>query len=175
MTSDNFFRLLGLAVNYQVEIKQLTENYRQLQRSVHPDNYANASEQEQKLAIVHSAQINDAFQTLKNPLKRAIYLASLVGIEINQTNTLSNTDFLMEQMQLRENLVQVAQAISPIVELENLSTDIDERMKKIIQQLSLLFVENDLQHDAIKNNILKLQFLSKLQQECLDVEETISD
>ena len=69
--SKNFFELFALPVSYEIDNNALRERYRELQRSVHPDRYANASAQEQRLAMQGSTFINEAFETLKDPLWRA--------------------------------------------------------------------------------------------------------
>ena len=65
--TQNHFELFGLPVAFDVDVHQLAERYRQLQRASHPDRYANASDRERRLSIQHAAQVNDAFQTSNLP------------------------------------------------------------------------------------------------------------
>ncbi|MCK5666727.1 MAG: hypothetical protein KAI17_24725, partial [Thiotrichaceae bacterium] len=62
---DNYFSLLGLPVSFVIDKNKLTSNYHDIQKSIHPDNFANATELERRLSVQKSAQINDALQTLK--------------------------------------------------------------------------------------------------------------
>ena len=106
--SKNFFELFGLPVSYTIDDTALRERYRELQRTVHPDRYANASQQEQRVAMQGSTFINDAFETLKDPLKRAQYMLRLLGVDVDSDNeTTKDTAFLMEQLELREALSEI--------------------------------------------------------------------
>jgi molecular chaperone HscB len=72
---------------------------------VHPDNFANSTPHEKRVAIEYAATVNDAYRTLNSPLLRAIYLLKLHGIDIqSETDTNMPMEFLMEQMELRERL-----------------------------------------------------------------------
>ena len=103
--SKNYFELFGLPVAYIVDTEQLAERYRDLQRVLHPDRYANATEQERRLSMQGATLVNAAFQTLKDPLQRAHYLLTLKGIEMDaQRETTRDSAFLMEQLELREEL-----------------------------------------------------------------------
>ena len=104
-TTQNFFELFGLPVSFEVDIQQLSERYRDLQRAVHPDKFANASDRERRLAVEKAAQINEAFQTLKSPMNRARYMLEIRGVDFdNERDTHLDPMFLMEQMELREAL-----------------------------------------------------------------------
>ena len=69
--SKNYFELFGLPVGYIVDAKALAERYRELQRIVHPDRFANASDQERRLSVQGAALINEAYETLKDPIARS--------------------------------------------------------------------------------------------------------
>lgn len=74
----NHFELFGLVEGFELDTRQLADTYRQLQTQFHPDRFATAPEREQLAAVQRAAQINDAFTTLKAPLRRAEYLLSCV-------------------------------------------------------------------------------------------------
>ena len=67
----NYFQLFGLEIEFIIDLPKLSTLYQALQKKVHPDRFAHASSQEQMLAVKKSTLVNDAYQTLKNPLKRA--------------------------------------------------------------------------------------------------------
>ena len=78
----NYFELFQLPIKLPIDSGQLTVNYQQLQRQYHPDNFAQATDNEKVAIIQKSAMINDGYQTLKNPLKAAEYLLSLQGVDV---------------------------------------------------------------------------------------------
>lgn len=67
------FALFDLQPGFNLDLDQLAVRYRELARGVHPDRFADASEREQRLALEQSAGLNEAYQTLKNPSKRALF------------------------------------------------------------------------------------------------------
>jgi len=178
MNSNTYYHLLGLEVDYEIDKKLLTANYRKLQRSIHPDNYANQSDRDKRLSVQKSSQINDAFQTLKDPLRRAIYQLSLLGVTLQDNATTSDAAFLMEQMESREQLEKVKTADNPDIEIEKLLQSVNQKINVEIAVLTRLFKtasESDEQSiTAVKNAILKLQFHTKLRSECELIEEELT-
>ncbi|MDZ4262005.1 MAG: Fe-S protein assembly co-chaperone HscB, partial [Pseudomonadota bacterium] len=104
----NYFELFGLPVSYDLDDNALTERYRDLQKVFHPDHFASASDQERRLSLQQAAQINSAYDTLRDPLARARYLLTLQGLEYNdESSTIRDMEFLEEQMELRERLADI--------------------------------------------------------------------
>jgi molecular chaperone HscB len=64
----NYFDVFNLPIQFDVDMDKLSAHYRELQRTIHPDKYVNASDRDRRLAIEKATQINDAFETLKNPI-----------------------------------------------------------------------------------------------------------
>ena len=182
-TADTYFTLLGLPLSFAIDKDLLTRNYHEIQKSIHPDNYASAGDRERRLSVQKAAQINDALETLKNPVKRSIYLLSLYGIDIGENDGGVDPAFLMEQMELRENLSQVADKEDPLAELDNILDDVNTRIKQTINSLSDLFQQimadnSDDKTELLKQakaEVLKMQFLNRLQEECLNKEEDLAD
>jgi len=75
--SSNFFELFELPVSYDVELNQIQKKYMELQKQVHPDRFANASDAEKRLSMQQTSWLNEAQATLKNPVSRATYLLKL--------------------------------------------------------------------------------------------------
>lgn len=99
------FEIFGLSPRFAVERAALDERWKDLQREAHPDRFATADAQAQRQAMQWSVRINEAYQRLKDPLKRAAYLCELNGTPIQaENNTAMPTAFLMQQMQWREEL-----------------------------------------------------------------------
>lgn len=175
--TQNHFELFDLPLSFEVDKQLLSERYRELQRAVHPDKFANASDRERRLSVQKAAQINEAFQVLKAPQARARYLLELQGVAFDaEQDTTMDPMFLMEQMELREALSEVGDNSDPLSALSKIMGDIKKRLQDIEAQLQTLFAQgalSDAQKNQGKQLVHKLQFLNKLQQEAEDKEETL--
>ncbi len=173
----NYFQLFDINESFDVDLAQLSQTYQTLQKAVHPDRFAHASSQDQLLAVQKSAEINDAYQTLKQPLKRAEYILTLRGVDMpNEQQSFSDTAFLMQQMELREMLEDV-----------KFSNDVDEALSNAqqvltqeYQQLLVLMSEQILENNAATNalacdNLRKLKFYQKLNIEVERLEDSLFD
>ena len=99
------FELFGIPVQFAQDRAQLDARWKELQREAHPDKFAAQGAAAQRVAMQWSVRINEAYQRLKNPMKRASYLCELNGAQINaENNTAMPSDFLMQQMEWREAL-----------------------------------------------------------------------
>ncbi len=122
--TQNYFDFFGLAVNFDISISALETNYRKIQAEVHPDKFVTASAAEKMKSMQTATLANDAYQTLKQPALRATYLLSLQDITaISETNTAMPTDFLMQQMEWREQLEDAIQA-SNVDAIETLAREL---------------------------------------------------
>lgn len=99
----NHFELFQLAPRFSLDMAQLDAAYREVQSKVHPDKFVQASEAEKRVAMQWATRANEAYQTLKKPLKRASYLCELHGVDLEtESNTSMPAAFLMQQMEWRE-------------------------------------------------------------------------
>jgi molecular chaperone HscB len=100
-----YFELFGLTQQFAQDRAALDARWKELQREAHPDKFAAQGAAAQRVAMQWSVRINEAYQRLKDPLKRAAYLCELAGSPINaHSNTAMPAAFLMQQMQWREEL-----------------------------------------------------------------------
>lgn len=175
----NYFTLFDLPVDYQIDTTVLAPRYQELQRQYHPDRFVTASEREQLDAVKQAATVNDAYQILKHPLKRAEYILSLQGIDIqNEQHTMRDTAFLMEQLELREELDAISNKIKTShsegeAQLLKFSTGIDKMAKQRYEALIQTLAEQQWQDAA--DNVRKLKFLEKLQQHIEQIEDQLFD
>lgn len=174
--SSSYFALFDLPVSFDVDRKILTERYRTLQRTVHPDRYADAADSERRLSIQMAARINEGYQTLKDPLARARYILELSGVVLDDLDTTFDNEFLMEQMELRERLGAVKKCANPQQQLQKIADDISARKKEITEAVALLFVENTGEAlEKARNLTRKLQFFSRLEEEVDALDDDLSD
>ncbi len=163
---NNHFEIFELPVSFDLNKDTLAQRYRDLQRAVHPDKYANAPDRERRLAMQKTVQINEAFQTLKNPLTRAAYLLQLQGIDEN--DGIMDGEFLMTQMDLREELAEIKQNRQAIDAFLN---RIEKQMQSLTDTLSQQFAQENWQ--AALNSVRQFQFFTRLHEEALRLEEEL--
>ena len=171
----NYFELFGLPVSFELDTSNLTERYRDLQRSVHPDRFANATDRERRLSMQQASLVNEAHRALKDPLQRARYMLSLQGVDINdESNTVMDGMFLMEQMELREELDAITGKDDPFSALIEFAASIESRISERVQKLKNLFSDvNDENLQQAHNLSLQLQFLYRLREEAESREESL--
>lgn len=169
----DYFTLFGLPAQYPIDIQSLTVRFQDLQRQFHPDKFASGSPAEQLAAVSQSATINQAWQTLRNPLARAEYLLSLHGFDLaSEQHTVRDTAFLMEQLELREELDEIDQAKDE-ARLESFikraKAMFDARHQQMVEQL------NNQTWDVAADTVRKLRFLDKLRSSAEQLEEKLLD
>jgi molecular chaperone HscB len=102
---DDDFALFGLPRRHAQERAKLDARWRELQAQVHPDKFAAESAAAKRVAMQWAVRVNEAYQRLKDPVKRAAYLCELNGVPVHsESNTSMPTGFLMQQMAWREAL-----------------------------------------------------------------------
>ncbi|MBI5780511.1 MAG: Fe-S protein assembly co-chaperone HscB [Rhodocyclales bacterium] len=105
--SSDHFALFGLPRRQALDELDLERMYREIQTKVHPDKHAHLADAEKRLAMQWATKVNEAYLTLKSPLKRAEYVLKLLGHDPQiERNTAMPADFLMQQMELREAVVE---------------------------------------------------------------------
>lgn len=163
----DFFTLLGLPRSFSLDQAALDERFRELQREVHPDRFAAADDAARRASMMLATQINEGYQTLRSPLKRATYLLSLAGVDIGaESNTAMSPAFLMLQMEWREQVAD-ARAGKDLAALQTLETGVSEAIRKAYAELGArldaLTPGSDTQ-PAVEA-VRQLMFLEKLYEE----------
>ncbi len=103
--ADDDFTLLALPQRYAVSPTELQALWKAALTTAHPDRFSQAGAAGQRLAMQWSVRLNEAYQRLKHPLKRAEYLCALRGVKVDaERNTAMPAAFLMQQMEWREAL-----------------------------------------------------------------------
>ncbi|MFW1678459.1 Fe-S protein assembly co-chaperone HscB [Pontibacter sp. JAM-7] len=170
----NYFEFIGLPVAYQLDLIRLSDQARELQKTLHPDRFAHLSDQEQRRAVQYMAYLNEGVSTLKSPLRRAQYLLSLADIDThNESSTPIDPMFLMQQMELREQLESVMDANDPLAELEALSEAVEDQLKLLRQSFAQQYEAPDL--DTATVTVRKMQFIEKLATEIERLEDQLDD
>jgi len=158
---DDDFTLLGLPRRFAIDRPELDAAWKALQARVHPDRFAAEGATAQRIAMQWAVRVNEAYQRLKNPLRRATYLCTLAGVDVGQhSNTAMPGDFLMQQMQWREALDDADNA----AEIERLSKDVQVEHHTRLQRLTdLLDVTANPAQAALE--VRALMFIERLDEE----------
>lgn len=162
--TQNHFELFGLSVDFQLDVVALERAYRDVQREVHPDRFAHAGASEQRLAAQWATRVNEAYQTLKSPLNRGRYFLKVHGIETEEeSNTAMPLDFLMQQMEWREAVVEAKRAKDP-AQLDVLSGTKRDEERKLFALLAAQ-LSDATRYSVARETVRKLRFLEKLGEE----------
>jgi molecular chaperone HscB len=158
------FELFGLPAAFSVDRAQLDLQWKALQREAHPDRFASEGAAAQRIAMQWSVRINEAYNRLKDPLKRAAYLCELNGAAVNaENNTSMPPVFLMQQMDWREALDDCKALKAPnskIEALEKLLDEVDTSHASALKQIALLIDDHQNFVDAVAQ-VRALMFIEK--------------
>jgi molecular chaperone HscB len=168
----NHFELFGLPATYALDRDRLDTAYRELQAAVHPDRFAAKPESEQRVAMQWATQVNEAYQTLRHPVNRGVYLLGLQGIDaLHAGNTRMAPAFLMQQMEWRE-AIDEARAGRSVAALDALSDDLRATHRRIEAELGDL-LDRARDYEAATEAVRQLRFMDKLIAEVGDVYEEL--
>jgi molecular chaperone HscB len=162
----DFFALFGIPRAQALDTEALEGLYRDIQAKVHPDKHAHLADNEKRMAMQWATHVNEAYQTLRDPLKRARYLLQLAGHDVGlESNTAMPVEFLMAQMELREQVADARES----ADADGLD-DLHRRLRKEIAgeyvQLQQALDGGDLARAG--NLVRQLMFQEKLFQEVDD-------
>jgi len=158
---DHFARF-GLPAEYDLESAVLDRHYFDCQRMLHPDRFAMRTPKERALSQQQSVCVNEAYETLKDPLKRADYLVHLRGAGVlpEGCTLVNDQELLTESMELREALAD-AESPEDVDALDQRATD---DIRYCIDALSDVFRTDDL--EGACRLTTRLKYLRKLSEEC---------
>ena len=156
LQSDDF-ELFGLARGFAQDRSSIDARWKELQREAHPDKFAAQGAAAQRVAMQWSVRINEAYQRLKDPMRRAAYLCELHGAPIRaEDNTAMPAAFLMQQMEWREALEE-AQAG---VELEALDDAVAQARRAALAECEAL-IDRQQDYAGAARQVRALMFIAR--------------
>lgn len=169
-----YFELFELEVGFQLDGALLSERYRALQQVLHPDRFAHLSDQERLLSVQYTAFLNEAFATLKSPLRRAQYLLTLKGVDtVSETSVPLEPMFLMQQMELREALAEIDETSDPDAVLQDLQQQVDVSVNALRGSFEQHYGQGN--YESAAGDVRKIQFFDKLSREIESAEDALFD
>ena len=164
LTSSNHFELFGLSPAFALDKELLEKAYRDIQSQVHPDRYAQSGDAERRASLQWTTRVNEAYRTLRNPVQRAKHLLELHGIDVAfETNTQMPTAFLLQQLDLREELDR-ASAKKDAALLDTLRSRLSSEKKQLEKSIETL-IDGKKDYAGAADEVRKLMFLEKVDAE----------
>ena len=157
----NDFELFDVPERFAQDRAALDMRWKELQREAHPDKFAAQGDAAQRVAMQWSVRINEAYQRLNDPLKRAAYLCELHGAPINaENNTAMPPAFLMQQMQWREALEEATGTPA----LEGLADEVMRSQKAALKTFELL-IDQQNDYTAAAQQVRALMFIQRFDED----------
>ena len=154
---DDDFVLFGLTRAFAQDRAFIDARWKELQREAHPDKFASHGPAAQRVALQWSVRINEAYQRLKDPLKRAAYLCELAGKPIQaHSNTAMPAAFLMQQMEWREALDDANGARA----LEALLAEVQQSRRELLSACETA-LDQTKDFEAAVSHVRALMFIDK--------------
>lgn len=162
--TQNYFELFGLPVAFDVDRGTLRTEQRRLQATYHPDRYINAGDRERRLSVQIASWINQAYETLQDPVKRARYLLDMSGVAAaDESATTADTAFLMEQMELREEIEACHDADDGLPRCRQIGGKLQQRAEQLAVDFVIRYEAGEFEYATEINH--KMQFIQRIQQQ----------
>jgi molecular chaperone HscB len=162
--SQNYFALFGLEPAFDIDRARLQAEQRRLQASYHPDRHVNASDSDRRLSMQVASWVNQAFETLQDPVKRSRYLLEISGVEIpDDSTTTADGDFLMEQLEVREAVEACREHEDGLRRSEQIASRLAQRSRDIADEFVDAYASGDF--DSAVQAWRKMQFVQRIQQQ----------
>ena len=158
---DTDFELFGLPATFAQDRAALDARWKELQREAHPDRFASQGAAAHRIAMQWSVRINEAYQRLKEPVRRASYLCELNGAPIEaENNTAMPGEFLMQQMEWRESLDDA----TAIAAVDALQAEVDAARARVLSSLGSL-IDEKADFQAASQQVRALMFIERFAQD----------
>ncbi len=167
--SQNFFELFGLSPAFDIDPSRLRLEQQRLQTSYHPDRYVNSSPREKRMSVQMASWINQAYETLHDPVKRSRYLLEINGASMpDDSQTTSDAAFLMEQIELREEVEACRHSEDALHRCEQIASRLAERTEAVAREFVMHLEAKNL--DAALLSSRKMQFIQRIQQQLAELQ-----
>jgi len=156
----DYFEVFGLPRVLGIDLRALEKTFHELSRKYHPDYFSTASAAEKTQAVRMTALLNDAYRTLRQPVRRVEYLLSLYGLKSDGSKVPQS--LLMEVFEINERLEEVKAGAASTQEVDSLRAQIREKRERFdteMQQASQVWdelVKGGEPQDVLKKQLMKL-------------------
>lgn len=170
----NFFDLFGLNAAFDIDPAELHARQQRLQAAYHPDRHVTASAQDKRLSVQMASWVNQAYETLRDPVKRSRYLLEISGANLpDDSATTADAAFLMEQMELREAVDSCRHAEDGLQRCEAIAARLQQRADELAQEFVERFSAGET--EAAIDASRKMQFVQRIQQQLDELQFELED
>lgn len=155
----NYFELFSVPVGPSVDRAVISRNYISLQKEFHPDFFTGSSQSEQEMVLEKSADINRAYKIFQNPDRTIEYFLRYSGLITPDEKMELPTDFLMEMMELNEELSDKPE--KALNSIESFQSKLDEEAKVITDNYWTGMADGESLH-KLKLNYYKKKYLNRI-------------
>ena len=181
------FRVFGIARGYAVDVADLERRYKEMTKVLHPDRYARADERARRASLKRSIQLNEAWRTLRDPVRRAEYLLALAGVEVGGEEGTSKRGadgqkvrlpvapaLLMEVMELREALAE-ARAAHDHARVQQLTAMVRGRREAALRAVASVFAQKAPDLEAVARDLVAVRYYGRFLDEVAVHEEATAE
>jgi len=149
----DYFTFYGLPRKLNVDVSRLEKEFYALSRKLHPDLYSQSDSREQTWSLEKSSQLNDAYRTLKDPIKRTEYLLKLEGVELEEqskaaTEKARTTGEVKKQV-LPPDLLEEVFELNMQLEEARMNKKMGENDPALLRDLETQRVSLEQKHEAL--------------------------
>ena len=167
--SQTYFELFGMNPVFDIDRSRLHAEQQRLQATYHPDRYVSASERDKRVSVQVASWINQAYETLQDPVKRSRYLLEINGADIpDDATTTSDTEFLMEQIELREQVESCRDGEDGLQRSDQIGTRLAHRADQLAREFVSHFKVAEFDKAIVSSR--KMQFIQRIQQQLSELQ-----
>ena len=165
----NYFDLFDIDIGFDIDKSTLNARQKQLQAKIHPDRFVTASDHDKRLSVQQASWVNEAYQTLIDPVKRSRYLLKVSGIEVkDESETTSDTAFLMEQIELREELDACRSHPDPLQQCDAIALKLKNKNQALADEFVDSYQAGKLDKAMVVSR--KMQFIQRIQEQVSELQ-----
>ena len=149
----NHFERLNIKPLFNIDLKMLNIRYLESQKLLHPDNFVLKSKDEQKLSMLHSQLLNEAFLILKDSILRAQCILEIFGITSEESH---DSNFLIKVMEIQENLENTQIKSNLLLIINDILINIQESEKALTEAFK------NKNYNLVQKILFRLRYFTKI-------------
>jgi molecular chaperone HscB len=183
----DYFSVLGIPRAFSVDVSDLERRYKETTKILHPDRFARADPKARRASLERSIQLNEAWRTLKDPVRRAEYLLSLYGVDMGETGRAGRQEqsggqatqpvpqaLLMEILEVREALAE-AQAKKDLPRINALIAKVRTHIESVMEDVARLFAASPAELGTAATRLMTVRYYQRFLDEATRIGEAVSD